>query len=91
MERILTGGDKAFLTLEADGLAIGIVTARQDGDKHFHLPDFSHEPVYNLKPVTGKVDVHLVVGVMFHMAYGLGLPARTINKNTEKSPVRLVV
>ena len=83
MQRILTGGDKVFLTLRADGLAIGLVTARQNGDKHFHLPDFSREPVRNLKPVTGKVDVDLVAGVMFHMAYGLGLKHIPPQQDTE--------
>ena len=83
MQRILTGGDKVFLTLGADGLAIGIVAARQDGDKHFHLPDFSRQLVRNLKPVTGKVNVHLVAGVMFHMAYGLGLKHIPPQQDTE--------
>ena len=83
MQCILTGGDEIFLTLGADSLAIGIVAARQDGDKHFYLPDFSRKPVRNLKPVAGKVDVHLVAGVMFHMAYGLGLKHIPPQQDTE--------
>ena len=73
MQRILTGGDKVFLRQGTDYLAIGIMAARQDDDKHLHLLDFPHELACNLKPVSGKVNVYLVAGIIFHMAYGLGL------------------
>lgn len=73
MQRFLTGSDKVFPRQETDDLAICIVAARQNDDKHLPLPDFPYELVRNLKPVAGKLNGHLVTGVMFHMVYGLGL------------------
>lgn len=60
MQRVLTGGDEVLLALGPHGLAISVVAAWQDGNKHFNLPGISRELVGHLKPVTRKVDVHLV-------------------------------
>lgn len=73
MKGIITGCNQILLLWRTDGLAISIVTAWKNGYKYFHTLYLSRFSIYNLQFVTGIVDVHLVTGRMFHMAYCLGL------------------
>ena len=41
------------------------------GDEHFHLSHFGCCLVDYLQSVSGKIDVHLVSGTVFHMANGI--------------------
>lgn len=73
MQRVLTGGDEVFLALGPHGLSISVVAAWQYGNEHFNQPGIPRELVDYLKPVTRKVDVHLVTDIMFHMSNDLCL------------------
>ena len=66
---VLASLDQIFLALRPYSLAIGVMAAWQDGHKHFHLTCLAALLVHNLKPVAGIVDIHLVAGIMLHMAY----------------------
>lgn len=44
------------------------MTERKDGNKDFGLFCLTGHLIDNLKPVTGKVDVHLVCGIVLDMA-----------------------
>ena len=69
MQRILTRPDQVLLALRPRCLAVGVVAARQDGDKHLHTAYLTSLGIHDFQFVTGIVNVHLVAGVMLNVAY----------------------
>lgn len=47
------------------------MTERQDSDKDLGLPRLACHLIDNLKPVTGKINIHPVCGIVLDMADGL--------------------
>lgn len=41
---------------------------RQDCDTYLGLLRLAGHPVNDLKPVSRKIDIHLICGIVFHMA-----------------------
>ena len=44
------------------------MTERKDGNKDFYLLRLASHLIDNFKPVTGKINIHLVCGIVFDMA-----------------------
>lgn len=65
---ILAPLDQVFLVLRPYSFTVGIMTERKDGNKDFGLFCLTGHLIDNLKLVTGKVDVHLVCGIVLDMA-----------------------
>lgn len=54
-----------------DRLTIGIVATGEYGHKHFNATAFTVFIVNDLKLVTGKVNVYLVIGIMLNMPHDM--------------------
>lgn len=68
---IFTALYQVFLALGPYRLAVGIMTKRQDGDKHLGFLRLACHLINDFKPVTGKINIHLVCGIVFDMADNL--------------------
>ncbi len=68
---ILTALYQVFLVLGPYGLTVSVMAERQDGDKHLGLLCLACHPVNDFKPVAGKINVHLVCGIVFDMTDNL--------------------
>lgn len=68
---IFTALYQVFLAQEPYRLAVGIMTKRQDGDKHLGFLRLACHLINDFKPVTGKINIHLVCGIVFDMADNL--------------------
>ena len=44
------------------------MTERQDSDKDLGLLRLACHPIDNFKPVTGKINIHLICGIVLDMA-----------------------
>ena len=62
---------QVFLVLGPYGLAVGIMTKRQDGDKHLGFLRLACHLINDFTPVTGKINIHLVCGIVFDMTDNL--------------------
>lgn len=60
--------DQVFLALQLYGLTVGVMTERKDGSKDFGLLRLACHLIDNFKPVTGKINIHLVCGIVLDMA-----------------------
>ena len=69
----LTSFDEVFLALGPYGLTVSVMTERQYRDEHLCFFSLARHAVDHLKAVSGKVDVHLVSGIMLHMSDHLAL------------------
>ena len=65
---ILTCLYQVFLALRPHGFAVGIMAERKDGDKHLGFLRLARHFINDFKPVTGKVNIHLVGGIVLDMA-----------------------
>ncbi|ETD18785.1 hypothetical protein HMPREF1199_01604 [Hoylesella oralis CC98A] len=65
---ILASLDQVFLALRPYGLTVGVMTEQKDGNKDFGLFCLAGHLINYFKPVTGKVNVHLVCGIVPDMA-----------------------
>lgn len=72
-ERVLAGFDQIFLTLRPYCLAVRVVAEWKYGDEHFRPLDLSCHFVHHFQPVSGKVDIHLVGGIMLDVAHDRGV------------------
>lgn len=64
----LTSFDEVFLALGPYRLTVSVVAERQYRDEHLCFFSLARHAVDHLKAVSGKVDVHLVSGIMLHMS-----------------------
>ena len=58
---------QVFLALGPYGLAVGIMAERKNGDEHLGLFRLTCHFINDFKPVTGKVNIHLVCGIVLDM------------------------
>ena len=52
-------------------LAVNVMDERQDGDKHLGFLCLACHLINDFKPVVGKINVHLVCGIVFDMTDNL--------------------
>ena len=82
-QRVLAGLYQVLLALRPNCLAVCVVAARKNGHEDLHAPCFPGRLIDHLQSVTGKVDVHLVSGIMLHMPDGCRLEHMPSQKDLE--------
>lgn len=58
---------QVFLALRPYGFAVGIMAERKDGNKYLGFLRLARHFINNFKSVTGKVNIHLLCGIVLYM------------------------
>ena len=83
MKGVLAGVDEILLLLTQDSLDIRELRAREDGDEHFDGDLLSGLLVDEVKPVSGKVHVHPVSGLVLQVSNWGGLDEIVLKDSVE--------
>ena len=64
---------QVFLALRPYGFAVGIMAERKDGNKYLGFLRLARHFINNFKSVTGKVNIHLLCGIVLYMTDNLNV------------------
>ena len=73
MHGFLASPYQVLLALRLYGFAVGIMTERKDGNEYFGFLRLARHFINNLKFVSGKINIHLITGIVLDMTDNLNV------------------